>query len=139
LYAPVIGNETFGHRHVNVDAQRVDPNSLWNTLRRMIAVRQTHPAFGWGTFEWANLVSGDTPAVAAYWRRYQEDRLLIVQNLSDEAQRVQVSLPEMERAGVQDLLSGGPAQIAPGGVLEIALAPYAYHWFEVRPALSGGG
>jgi len=138
LYAPVIDNETFGYRSVNVEAQRGDPASLWNTLRRMIAERKQHPAFGWGTFEWAAFAGGDTPAVAAYWRRYQDDRLLIVQNLSDTARQVQISLPGLETAGVQDILSGLPAVVVHSGRLDITLAPYGYHWLEIRPVLAGG-
>src|SRR5512138_948426 len=36
LFAPVIDDEVFGAAHVNVEAQRQDPESLWSVIRQMI-------------------------------------------------------------------------------------------------------
>jgi len=87
-YAPVIQGEPYGPEWLNVASQRQDPGSLWNALRRMIRLRKDHPALGWGDFTWAE---AGTPAVAAYWRSYQGERLLILNNLSDIQQ--DISLP----------------------------------------------
>ncbi len=53
LYAPVIQHSPYGPEDVNVEAQRNDPQSLWNRLRRMISLRKAHPVLGWGDFKWA--------------------------------------------------------------------------------------
>jgi maltose alpha-D-glucosyltransferase / alpha-amylase len=88
LYAPVIDDDHFGYRHLNVAAQQADPNSLLNALRHMLAVRKQHPAFGRGDFAWVDVGS---PAVAAYWRTLADDRVLVIHNLSDQAQPIELA------------------------------------------------
>ncbi|NIU60870.1 MAG: maltose alpha-D-glucosyltransferase, partial [Pseudomonas stutzeri] len=48
LYLPPIMDPIYGFEAVNVEAQQRDPSSLLNWMRRLIAVRQNHPAFGRG-------------------------------------------------------------------------------------------
>src|SRR5574341_123159 len=45
LYAPVINDGLYGPTRTNVESQRQDPNSLWNTIRHMIATRKKNHAF----------------------------------------------------------------------------------------------
>ena len=49
LYLPTILDPVYGFQAINVEAQAGDPSSLLNWMRRMIAVRKLHPAFGRGT------------------------------------------------------------------------------------------
>jgi maltose alpha-D-glucosyltransferase/alpha-amylase len=77
----VQGDRTYSYRRVNVAAQEADPGSLLHTMRRLIAVRKRHPAFGRGDLTWLEC---GTPAVAAYTRATVDERLFIVQNLSAE-------------------------------------------------------
>ena len=51
LYAPVIDDESYGYRQINVESQRGDPHSLLNRMRQMIRVRKAIPAFGRGEIE----------------------------------------------------------------------------------------
>ena len=48
LSDPVIADDIFGYRHVNVAAQRADPGSLLNRMRVMLHVRKQHSVFGRG-------------------------------------------------------------------------------------------
>ncbi len=52
LYLPLIDNSVYGPAHINVADERAHPDSLLNRLRRLIAVRKQHPAFGRGSFTW---------------------------------------------------------------------------------------
>src|ERR671912_168389 len=49
LFLPPIQDSIYGYDAVNVEAQLRSPASLLNWVRRLIAVRRTHPAFGRGT------------------------------------------------------------------------------------------
>jgi maltose alpha-D-glucosyltransferase/alpha-amylase len=73
LFNPLITGP-YGPEHVNAAAQRADPGSLYHRVRRMIAIRKTHPAFGWGDFAW---MAGAPLSVAAYHRRAPGENLLI--------------------------------------------------------------
>ena len=127
LYAPLIDNETFGYETVNVAAQRADPGSLWNTIRQMIALRKANPAFGWGSFTWAEVGS---PAVAAYWRSFEGESLLILNNLSSEAQDVLLTLPGGE-PGLEDLFTGRVISAAGAEKIPLTLNPYEYLWLKM--------
>jgi maltose alpha-D-glucosyltransferase/alpha-amylase len=131
FYAPVIQGSPYGSQVVNVAAQRAGPNTLWHAIRKMIDVRKTHPVFGWGDFAW---VETGSPAIAAYWRRDQQERLLIVNNLSGTDQRTRIILPSEAGRAARDLLNGSlwPAQLAAGEeYLEIQLKPYQSLWLDI--------
>ncbi len=49
LVLPPIMDPLYGYGAVNVEAQARDPHSILNWMRRMLAVRRRHPAFGRGT------------------------------------------------------------------------------------------
>jgi hypothetical protein len=83
LYSPVIDDETYGYRKVNVEAQRADPGSLYHTLRRMIQARKRHASLGTGDFQW---LAPDNRSVMAYTRSRPGETMLVLNNLSAEAQ-----------------------------------------------------
>ena len=111
LYAPIVNAA-----EANVAAQQDDPNSLLNTIRHMIATRKKHKAFGWGDFKWADV---GTQALAAYTRSFENERLLILNNLSDKTQKIMLS------QDYTDLLSG---RAFPAGAL--TLDAYQYLWLK---------
>ncbi len=125
LYAPIVNTPDYGPARVNVLAQRADPQSLWHTLRRMIATRRQHRALGWGDFSWVDCGS---QSVAAYQRAFQGERLLIANNLSEATQTV--TLP-VASAQVLDVLTGTVLPIAADSRLALTLDPYQYRWLKL--------
>ncbi|MEJ7833316.1 MAG: alpha-amylase family glycosyl hydrolase [Nocardioides sp.] len=68
---------------VNVQAQLRDPASFLSLYRRLLALRNERPALRGGDIEFgASSAAGD--GVLAYERRDQEERLLVVLNLTDQ-------------------------------------------------------
>ncbi len=125
LYAPVIDNDIYGPAKVNVEAQRADPASLWNTIRRMIVIRKQHRAFGWGEFDW---VDCGNPHIAAYRRTFEGENILVFHNLSGDAQKV--SYETKEPLKIQSDLLTQREFACPNGQMELELAPYEYLWLK---------
>ncbi|MGZ9163904.1 MAG: maltose alpha-D-glucosyltransferase [Anaerolineales bacterium] len=123
LYAPVIDDEMYGPARVNVALQRSDPNSTLNVIRHMIAKRKQHQAFGWGEFEWIDFQNGN---VAAYQRAYQDETILVIQNLSAITQNVSIKKPV---TSMTDLLTEKEFPSA-NGTIEMGLEPYQYLWLK---------
>ena len=121
LYSPVIDDPIYGYQKVNVAAQEADPNSLLNKLRHLIAVRKQHPVFGRGDFSWRSF-SFETKAVVAYQRRWEDIRVVVLNNLRDMPIRGWV--PETADEFV-DLLTG--ERILPG---DYTLPSYGYLWLQ---------
>jgi maltose alpha-D-glucosyltransferase / alpha-amylase len=133
FYAPVIDDETYGYQRVNVAAQQTDPDSLLSLMRRLIAIRKEHPAFGRGDLRF---LGPDNQAVLAFMRSHEGETLLCVHNLSETPQTVvldvRACLPSAAGAVTMfDLLGGetiGPWQ---DGVGELALGRYGYRWLQI--------
>ena len=124
LYAPVVDAPAYGPAQVNVAAQQADPDSLFQSMRRMIAMRKAHPAFGRGDFAW---VEAGSPALAAYVRTYENERILVINNLSDQPQEARIL-----GGSAMPVLLGGPARLTSVDFSEpVTLEPYQYLWLEL--------
>lgn len=133
LYAPIISNPDFNPEKINVAKQIADPNSLLNTIKSMIEVRKSQHALSLGDFEWAqdNSTSGSGP-IAAYWRTYGDDKLLVIQNLSSLKQLIYVALPFQNSINVNILFGDSVGIKVAEGRLSAEINPYQYLWLEVK-------
>jgi maltose alpha-D-glucosyltransferase/alpha-amylase len=129
LYSPVIMDPIFGYEAVNVEAQQGDPSSLLSWMRNMIALRKLFRVFGRGTLEFLN---PSNRKVLAYLRRYEEQQVLCVANLSRFAQPVDLELPELEGATPVEML--GYVDFPPIGKqpYRLTLGPYGFFWLELH-------
>jgi len=102
--------------HVNVEAERADPQSLLNYYRRLIALRRESPALLQGTYRELSRPMD----VWAYERAGGGQRILIVLNFSshsahiqlDEEWRVRLSSVERSPSVVTGLLALAPSEAA---------------------------
>jgi maltose alpha-D-glucosyltransferase/alpha-amylase len=117
LYSSIIDDDIYGPSQVNVESQVKDKTSLWHTIRRMVMARKQHHCFGWGEFEWVDM---GTNAIAAYTRTYDDESILIIQNLSDKPQEATI------HQNTVDVFSG---KSLPQGKLK--LRPLQYRWLLV--------
>ena len=129
LFAPVLRADPYSPVRVNVADQRERPDSLFHRIRHMIAVRRSHPAFGCGDFTW---ISSGSNAVAAYLRSTQDERILIVNNLSGDSQTVLLTVPGMDMDAV-DMITGIHYPKAQAECLSISLSLelYQYLWLKL--------
>ncbi|MCL4257879.1 MAG: maltose alpha-D-glucosyltransferase [Anaerolineales bacterium] len=129
-YSPVISTAPYDRAHVNVEDQMRDLASLYYMTKNMIAVRKTHRAFGWGTFAWAN--TSHPTQVAAYFRRYEGEELLILNNLSSEEIEVSVEIPDRQLFfPPPNLFTGRATGELVDGRLSLRLAGHGYEWLKL--------
>ena len=91
LYLPPIMDPVYGYQAVNVEAQARETSSLLNWMRRMLAARKLHKAFGRGTL---TFLRPTNRKILAYLREYEDDLLLCVVNLARAAQPVELDLSQ---------------------------------------------
>src|SRR5690242_13787244 len=126
LVLPPIMDPLYGYEAVNVEAQSTDQHSLVNWMRRAIAVRRQHQAFGRGGFR---LLYPKNRRILAYLREHDGNTLLCVANLSRTPQAVEIDLSEFNgRVPIE--LDGGSV-FPPIGQLNymLTLSPYGFYWF----------
>ena len=134
LYSPLISNPVYGYQIVNVESQERTPSSLLNTMKKLIAARKKYKAFGRGTIEFLQPRNG---TCLVYIRSYQDENLLIVQNLSDSPQPVELDLSRFKGAIPVEVM--GETHFPPIGDLPymLTLGPYGYYWFNLTKRPSG--
>jgi maltose alpha-D-glucosyltransferase/alpha-amylase len=128
LYLPVIDSPSYAPTVVNVAAQIDDADSLFHTTQRMISIRRQHPAFGRGKFAWFPV---ESKAVIAYWRVLENERLIILNNLSDQVQTISIDPAIIQSPEIYNLLSGEFRPVIPGETITLTLNPYQYAWWHL--------
>ena len=93
LYLPLIIDPEYHYEAVNVENQQNNPESLLWWMKRLIALRKRFKAFGRGTLEF---LYPENHKVLSFLRRYQDDTLLVVANLSHLAQHTSLNLAELK-------------------------------------------
>jgi len=131
LYSPVIVDAPYGYQAVNVMAQERTQTSLLRWMRRTIAVRQRYQAFGRGKFE---PVWTQNRRVLVFLRRYQDQTILCVNNLSRYAQPVQLDLCEFQGLVPMELYSSQPFPAIGEAPYFLTLGPHTFFWFQLLPA-----
>jgi maltose alpha-D-glucosyltransferase/alpha-amylase len=133
LYLPVIVDPGYHYETVNVEAQDANPHSLLWWMRRLIALRKRHRAFSRGTLE---LLAPDNHRVLAFLRRYGNETLLVVANLSRFVQHVELDLPVL--AGMTPVELFGRSAFPPitQAPYPLTLSQHSFYWFalEAQPA-----
>jgi maltose alpha-D-glucosyltransferase/alpha-amylase len=131
LYLPPIMDPIYGYETVNVEAQQKHANSLLNWMKRMIAVRQSHKAFGQGTLAF---LYPRNRKVLAYLREHENEVVLCVFNLSRSAQAVEFDLGG-HKGRVPIELTGRSAFPQVGALPYLLTLPaYGFYWFELAEA-----
>jgi len=129
LAGPVVEGG-FGPEHVNVDAQRRDPDSLLRFMTRLIQRYRECAELGWGRF---TVLEQPYDAVLAHSCTWDDGCLVAVHNLGPEPRTV--PLTGFDGAAILvDLLCDGGTEVAQDGSVEILLEGYGFRWLRVvRP------
>src|SRR5207244_1233384 len=93
LYLPVIIDPEYHYESINVEAQQNNPNSLMRWSKRLIEQRKQHKAFGRGVLKF---LYPENRKVVAFYRRYQDETILVVANLSRFSQYAELDLGEFK-------------------------------------------
>ncbi len=130
LYLPPIIDPAYHYESVNVENQLGNPDSLLWWMKRLIALRKRFKAFGRGSIEF---LSPENRKVLAYLRRYENENILCVANLSHLAQQTVLDLPEHSGCHPVDLFgntSFSPVPEKQG--YPFTLGPYGFFWFSLE-------
>ena len=129
LILPVIIDPEYHYESLNVESQQANRNSLLWWTKRLIALRKRFQAFGRGTIEF---LSPSNPKVLAFVRRFEDETVLVVANLSRFPQFVELDLRQFKGRVPQELI--GRTRFPPIGDLPylLTLGEHAFYWFSVE-------
>jgi maltose alpha-D-glucosyltransferase/alpha-amylase len=129
LYSPLISNPVYGYQAINVEAQKRVPHSLLSWMKRLIEVRKSSRIFGRGSIEF---LRPSNHRVLAYVRQLDDQKILIVNNLSSSAQAVELDLREF-KGSIPIEMSGRNLFPRIGDLpYLLTLGSYQSYWFRLR-------
>lgn len=134
LYLPVIIDPEYHYEAVNVEAQQNNPNSLLWWMKRLVALRKRYRAFGRGTLEF---LQPQNRKILAFVRRYQNESILVVANLSRFVQHAELDLPQDQGAVPIEMFGQTRFPRLGKGPFPLTLGPHAFYWFALEPASTG--
>jgi maltose alpha-D-glucosyltransferase/alpha-amylase len=129
LFLPVIIDPEYHYETVNVETQQNNPNSLLWWMKHLISMRKRYRVFGRGTIEF---LQPDNRKVLAFIRRYQEEIVLVVANLSRYTQYAELDLSAFQ--GMVPLELYGRLRFPPieDRPYLLTLNPYAFYWMALE-------
>jgi maltose alpha-D-glucosyltransferase/alpha-amylase len=128
LYMPVITDPEYHYETVNVDAQLANPYSLLWSMRRLIALRKRHAAFGRGSFE---VLNPENRKILAFIRQYEGETLLVVANLSRYSQWTGLDLSRFEGLVPVELFGSIEFPRIGREPWLTSLGPHGFLWFRL--------
>ena len=129
LYLPAVIDPEYHYEAINVEAQQSNPDSLLWWTKHLIALRKRSKALSRGSLEFLN---PENRKVLAFVRRYQDETILIVANLSRLAQYTNLDLSMFN--GKIPVEAFGQAEFPTIGeeLYSFTLSPYALYWFSLK-------
>ena len=115
--------------HVNVEAQRHDPDSLLGLIRSFAAVYRNTPEIGWGRLE---VLEHDQDAVLAHRITADPGTFVATHNFAPRPTIVPLELGPVEPGSVlSDLFSTEALEFDERGRVDVHLDAYGYRWFRI--------
>ena len=130
LFLPPVVDPEYHYESVNVETQRVNPNSLLNWNRRLIALRRRHAAFGRGDLK---MLFPENRRVLAFVRTLGSERILVIANLSRFVQYVELDLREYEGLRPVEMFGGNDFPPIGERPYFLTLGPHSFYWFTLLP------
>jgi maltose alpha-D-glucosyltransferase / alpha-amylase len=128
LRLPVVIDPEYHYEAVNVETQQGNPESLLWWMKRLLALRKQFRAFGRGSIK---ILTPKNPHIFAFFRRYQDETLLIVVNFSRFTQHVELDLRDYR--GMRPLELFGLSRLGVVGrrPYSLTVGPYGYYWLRM--------
>jgi len=130
LFLPIIIDPSYHYEAVNVESQQNNPHSLLWWMKRVIEQRKQYKAFGRGTLEF---LRPSNRKVLAFYRRYEEETILVVANLSRFPQHVELDLPDAKGMTPVEVFGRAEFPSIGDGFYPVTLGALGFYWFSLEP------
>ncbi|MBN1191035.1 MAG: maltose alpha-D-glucosyltransferase [Dehalococcoidales bacterium] len=129
LFLPTIIDPEYHYEAVNVETQETNTDSLLWWMKHLISLRKRYHAFGRGSLDF---LQPQNRKVLAFIRIYNEEKILVVANLSRLPQQTLIDISPYAGLSPVDLF--GRVEFSPIGTesYSFTLTPYSFYWFSLE-------
>jgi maltose alpha-D-glucosyltransferase/alpha-amylase len=136
LFLPVITDPEYHFEALNVETQQNNPASLLWWMKRLIALRRQTRAFGRGSL---TFLHPENRRVAAFVREFEDERILVVANMSRFVQHADLDLSAYHGLTPVEMFGRVEFPRVDDRPLFLTLGPHAFIWFSLEADPSGRG
>jgi len=129
LYLPINLDPENHYEAVNVEVQERNPHSLLWWMKRLIILQKRWKAFGLGSMEFLH---PENRKVLAFVRRYQEECILVVANLSRFVQPVELDLAPYQSLVPVELFGRTEFPGITAKPYFLTLGPHSFYLFSLE-------
>jgi maltose alpha-D-glucosyltransferase/alpha-amylase len=129
LFFPVIIDPEYHYEQVNVEAQQSNQYSLLWWMKRLVAMRKRYKALGRGSMEFLHT---ENRKILAYVRRYENETIIVVANLSRLVQCFELDLAQFRGMVPVELSGGTKFPVIGERPYFLNLGPFAFYWFSLE-------
>ncbi|HET9165033.1 MAG TPA: maltose alpha-D-glucosyltransferase [Candidatus Angelobacter sp.] len=130
LYLPVNIDPEYHYEALNVETQSNNSHSLLWWMKRMIAQRKQHPAFGRGKMD---ILFPSNRKILAFVREFEDEKILVVANLSRFTQCAELDLSRHREAVPVEVFGRNRFPAITEQPYLLSLGPHAFQWFHLQP------
>jgi maltose alpha-D-glucosyltransferase/alpha-amylase len=129
LYLPVITDPEYHYETLNAEQQIQNQHSLYWWTRRIIALRKRYKAFSRGTME---IVPAENRKIFAFVRQYEDERILVVANLSRFVQGVELDLSRFQGMRPVEIFGRVDMPLIGEHPYFLTMGPHSFYWFSLE-------
>jgi maltose alpha-D-glucosyltransferase/alpha-amylase len=130
LYLPIVIDPEYHYEALNIENQQNNAHSLLWWMKRLINQRKQSKAFGRGSLEF---IYPENRRILAFTRTYENERILVVANLSRVAQGCHLPLSEFRGMTPVEMFGNSEFPVIGEEPYFLSLAPHAFYWFQLQP------
>jgi maltose alpha-D-glucosyltransferase/alpha-amylase len=130
LFLPLVIDPEFHFEMINVETQQGNVHSLLWWMKRLFAQRRQHQAFGRGSLE---MLTPDNPKTLAFVRRWQDEHILVVANLSRYVQCLRVDMSAYQGMTPIEMMGRSHFPTIGEAPYFLTLGPHTFYWFLLKP------
>ena len=128
LLLPVIIDPEYHYEAVNVEVQESNVNSMLWWMRHTLATARRYKSLSRGSIEFLPV---SNPKVLSFIRKYEDETILTVVNLSRNAQAVSFDLSQFEGYVPEEVFSMNRFPKIRKAPYMVALGSYGYFWLKL--------
>jgi len=136
LFLPVIIDPEYHFESINVEAQQRNPQSFLWWMKRLIAQRKRYPVLGRGRVEF---LFPENRKVLAFVRETEEERLLVVANLSRFVQCVELDLARYRGTIPVEVFGQTRLPAITEQPYFFTLGPHTFYWLALGRGAADAG
>ncbi|MDQ3118387.1 MAG: maltose alpha-D-glucosyltransferase [Verrucomicrobiota bacterium] len=130
LFLPIIIDPEYNYEAINVENQQKNLSSLLWWTRRVIAMRKNFKAFSRGSLEF---LYPENAKVLAFFRRHENETVLVVVNLSRFSQVAELDLSGFSGRALMEVFGQNYFPAIKDSPYVITLGPHSHFWFVLGP------